>query len=37
MQGNVWGKVLGTYGSSNAFHVGAAAATMPQVKPTYLS
>ena len=31
MPGNVLGRVLGEYGSFDAIHVGAAAATMPQV------
>lgn len=31
MPGNVLGKVLGQYGPFDAIHVGAAAATMPQV------
>lgn len=31
MPGNVLGKVLGEYGPFDAIHVGAAAATMPQV------
>ena len=31
MSGNVLGKVLGEYGPFDVIHVGAAAATMPQV------
>ena len=35
MPGNVLGKVLGEYGPFDAIHVGAAAATMPQVCVTF--
>lgn len=37
MPGNVLGKVLGEYGPFDAIHVGAAAASMPQVAQPFLS
>ena len=37
MPGNVLGKVLGEYGPFDAIHVGAAAATMPQVSQLFLT
>ncbi len=37
MPGNVLGKVLGQYGPFDAIHVGAAAASMPQVAQPFLT
>ncbi len=37
MPGNVLGKVLGEYGPFDAIHVGAAAASMPQVTRPFLT